>query len=154
DPAEILGETTEGGLGVFAAAPTYTLPTEPPSVVQELDFGKEEGFYFLVSCDGNFLGKLSQDAEDDLSVYNEDSDYASDSSDFSIFNPWSVYGRSFTACSAFNEDASYPPQIYFRSFSDVQDYFVGYLTTNNTLDYQKNTCQTLESLSIFYDGCL
>ncbi len=147
DPAQIIGETNSSSF----ASTVSSLVRPTPSGTLDLD--REDGFYFLLSCEGNFLGLINGDSSDDLSLSNPKSDFGSTSSLFSVLNSSGVYGRHFTNCSAFNNEAANPPKIYFRLAGASNDEFVGYLSTNKLLDQKVEPCLLFGQLGIEADLC-
>jgi hypothetical protein len=108
--------------------------------------------YYLVSCDGLFLGDLSLDKNNDLSIAYEPGLYGSAGSDVSILNPLGSYGRDFTSCSAFNETAAYPPEVICSKANGTQE-LAGYLTLNQNISERINACRVLTNLGLSHPAC-
>lgn len=109
--------------------------------------------YYLVGCDSNYLGELSDEFNETLSISNSFGIYGDIKADISILNDFSFYGRSFTSCSAFNPEALYPPAIYCQQ-NGKKDKFTGYLTLNPFIAKSFNTCDVLNDLGIEVESCL
>lgn len=131
----------------------YALPLSADSAPRlRLDLNAADCAYYLVSCDGHFLGNLNADANDEASVAFEPGLYGSAGSDVSILNPLGFYGRSFTSCSAFNADAPYPPAIVCHKSSGTQE-LTGYLTTNDAIQDRVDSCDLLTALGLMHPEC-
>lgn len=82
---------------------------------------------YLISPNGTFLGKLTNNVYDANSIFNEYGQYGSEYSALSIFNEYGQYGGEYSALSPFNEYANTPPKIF------LDNKLVGYLTKNQFL---------------------
>lgn len=130
-----------------------TLTSVKPVALSLLDESDDGAcVYYLKGCDGHFLGLISSDLTDVLSIANPLGDFGSSRSSHSILNPYSFYGRSFTSCSAFNLLATFPPEIHCQD-PDGADEFRGYLTLNPSLLEGYDTCQFLFELDIDHPDC-
>lgn len=81
-------------LPLLAALPSLPAPGGPPAIVAR---------------DGQFLGVLSSNRYDSLSVSNPYGQYGSKYSSTSIHNPYSVYGSKYSSLSPNNPYATSPP---------------------------------------------
>lgn len=79
---------------------------------------------FLLSQDGQYLGKLTLNKFDTESILNQYGSYGSRFATTSIWNQYSTYGSRYSSYSPFNPYTSTPPFIYLRGR------IVGYLTVN------------------------
>ncbi len=95
---------------------------------------------YLVSSDGTFLGKLSSNKYDALSIFNEYGRFGSTYSNLCIFNEYSKYGSKYSSQSPFNEYASNPPKIY------LDNKYYGLLTINEYQPQAVNTHEFLEKV--------
>lgn len=89
---------------------------------------------YIVAEDGQFLGRISTNEAESLSILNEVGKYGSEVSNTSIFNDVGQYGSSVSPQSAFNDIASTPPRMY-----TAEGEFVAYLTTNTVKGPRVNT---------------
>jgi hypothetical protein len=82
---------------------------------------------YVVGEDGEVLGRISKGVGSDSlgNEYGAGSDYKSDG----LFNQYSKYGSQYQSTSAFNPNASSPPQILFKKDGDI--YTIGLLTSNS-----------------------
>lgn len=114
-----------------ATAETNNLIYVPPASQVTLTPGSSTGSFPWYIFSGEetheFLGKLSTNSYDRLSIANSYGDYGSSYSYTSIFNTYSDYGSAYSQYSAFNQYASNPPII-----TDSNFYPIGHLTTNTT----------------------
>lgn len=135
---------------------SYVMPQGSALVSQQNLWGAtRNGSYYLVGCDGHYLGELSDDWNATLSISNPFSPYGDGASDASLLNDFSFYGRPATSCSAFNPEALYPPAIYRRQDGkEDEDRVVGYLTLNPLIAHGFNTCEVLSTLGIEVESCL
>ncbi|RPD44903.1 hypothetical protein DNI29_19575 [Hymenobacter sediminis] len=82
---------------------------------------------FLLSNDGQFLGKITFNKYDADSIVNQYGSYGSKYSATSIFNQYSSYGSQYSSLSPYNRYTSTPPKIYLRGE------LWGFLTKNKYL---------------------
>ncbi|MBU0506074.1 MAG: hypothetical protein ABII18_04735 [bacterium] len=136
--------------GVLSA---YSAPTSAPLVTHNLDLASDKGFYYLLSCDENFLGILNLIEPEALAISNPDNDFGNPGSDVSLFNEYGAYGRVSTSCSAFNNEANHPPMILFHSYETNADLFVGYITTSPILTNGYDTCSLMDALELYPAQC-
>ena len=94
-------------------------PQNPRVSIKDLD-----GKATIVGDDATFLGKITSNEFDRLSVLNTFGPHGSPFTSASIFNTVGKYGSSVSPTSAFNDIATKPPKVY------MGEKFVGYLTTN------------------------
>ena len=78
----------------------------------------------IVAEDGTFLGKITSNSLDRLSLLNELGPHGSELRRESIFNTLGSYGSELSRLSPFNELASTPPRIF------KGERFMGFLTVN------------------------
>lgn len=134
------------------SAAHYIIPRELPQNSMVFDLVSTSCSYYLVGCDDQFLGYLNPDKDDESSIANPDGVYGDFTSDVSITNETSFFGRSFTSCSAFNPNAKYPPVLFCESTTD-ETIFAGYLTDNPLIPYAISTCDILADLGIISSSC-
>lgn len=79
---------------------------------------------YIVASDGTFLGKLTRNKYDSLSILNPYGIHGSKYSSTSITNDYSQYGSKYSTQSPFNPYAQSPPKIY------IDNNFSGYMTVN------------------------
>jgi len=103
----------------------YVTPNSTP-VAGGLSPKTLDGKSYLISGDGLFVGRLSSNPVDLVSVCLTSGQYGSSTSEQSVRNPNGVYGSQGSALSANNPSASRPPVIYFEPENRV----VGVFTTN------------------------
>lgn len=131
----------------------YALPFVSDSSQRlEFDINSGECIYYLVSCDGRFLGNLNADSDDEISIVSEPGLYGSAGSDISVLNPLGVYGRSFTTCSAFNEEAPYPPAVICHNANGTHE-LTGYLTINRAIQDRLDSCDLILELGLTHPAC-
>lgn len=131
----------------------YATPlTSDSSVRLELDMNSSRCAYYLVSCDGHFIGNLNADLDDEDSIVFEPGQYGNSDSDASILNSLGFYGRSFTSCSSFNKDAPYPPAVICHNSSDEHE-LAGYLTTNRAIQDRVDSCRLIKDLGLSHPEC-
>lgn len=70
-----------------------------------------EGLYLLAE-NGQYLGEVTTNRDEETSLLNSYGPYGSRYSDTSIFNPYSEYGSRYGANSVNNPYASLPPKLY------------------------------------------
>lgn len=99
--------------------------------LKESDIRSKQGESYIVSNDGQFLGKLTSNEIDNDSLLNEFGPYGSEFSPTSIFNQFGTYGSEFSVLSPFNEFSSSPPKIF------VNGQLYGYLTENEFVTGKK-----------------
>lgn len=87
----------------------------------------QAGESFLLSNDGQYLGKLTLSQYDSESLFNPYGSYGSQYSPTSIFNRYGNYGSAYSALSPYNPYTSTPPAIYLKGN------FFGYLSKNQYL---------------------
>lgn len=83
------------------------------------------GLSFLLSQDGQYLGRLTLNRFDTDSIMNQYGPYGSEFATASIWNQYSTYGSKYSSYSPFNPYTSTPPIIYLRGRK------VGHLTVNS-----------------------
>lgn len=91
---------------IVAPVPVWTPPVYTPVVPVH-----RSGPPVLVGADGTFLGVLSPNKYDPLSVSNPYGAYGSKYSPTSITNPYSVYGSPYSPLSATNPYSIAPPVV-------------------------------------------
>lgn len=101
-------------------------------VAQQAGKGSKDVFSFdqlegcsIVAADNEFLGIISKNPIDAISILNVIGKHGSQISSVSIFNPIGKYGSEISALSPFNEIASTPPKMFNK-----EGKFVAYLTKN------------------------
>lgn len=82
---------------------------------------------FLVSGNGQYLGKITENTYDNDSILNSYGPYGSRYSPTSIFNPYSEYGSRYGTYSINNPYSSFPPKLY------ISGRLKGYVTENQYL---------------------
>lgn len=131
---------------------SYLFSSQSPSQTMTFDAGVTNCLYYIIGCDDQFLGYLNGDAADINSIADSSGEFGSNSSDQSINNAMSFYGRDSTSCSAFNTEAKYPPVLYCVDSSDTS-VFVGYLTENTSIADALDSCDTLGQFGLIPEAC-
>lgn len=128
----------------------YITPESNTSIASALN--DSECQYYLVGCEGYFIGSLSVSA-DESSMQDATSEFGNANSDYSILNPLGFYGRPSSNCSSFANDATLPPAIYCNNSTDDSNTFQGYLTSNPDISAALDTCATLNGFGIDAEWC-
>lgn len=95
---------------------------------------------YLEAPDGTFLGKLTANRFDPLSIFNTFGTFGSQFSTESIFNKFGPYGSEFSNTSPYNQFATEPPFIFLNHQVD------GRLTKNQFLPGAKDPDSFLEMI--------
>ena len=69
---------------------------------------------YLIAEDGQFLGKITDNQNDNDSILNQYGPYGSRYSNTSIFNPYSPYGSQYGAHSINNPYCATPPKLFIN----------------------------------------
>jgi hypothetical protein len=95
----------------------------------------------IIAHDGTFLGRISKDNFDELSISNPYGPYGSPYSSKSIFNDYGPYGGEYSTMSPFNSYSTTPPRVVRDGME------LGYLTVNEFLPNKIDTNEFLAWLN-------
>ena len=94
--SDVLKEYYSFASNELSVLSAYSAPINATLVAHDLDLSSDNGFYYLLSCDENFLGLLTLTEPEELALSNPENDYGSSSSAISLFNEYGAYGRVST----------------------------------------------------------
>lgn len=129
----------------------YEFPQDQTSANLTASLDTESCQFYLVGCEGWFLGYLSNDKEKTSSVTNIFSPFGEELSPYAILNQTGFYARSNSSCSPFNSTAKYPPALFCQGSESSN--FLGYLSHNPETPMALDTCSVLQELDIETDLC-
>lgn len=151
DSDSSVGSTTDA-VSVSTLTTEIDFPKTPETLLNTFDADSDCSVY-IKGCDDVFLGFFSDNTKHPLSISNSDSPYGDETDPFSILNPLSFYGRSFTSCSALNKNAIHPPELFCLHASSKESSFLGFLHSSPENENEYETCVVLSAVGIEIPSC-